>query len=208
MKLAVKRLEGIGWLALVFLVAIMLYPLSLSVATLRSDLDRTDSQIVAIKKDIRYLETEFSARANLRQLEHWNKLEYGYVAPTAEQYLDGERALANLGGTDLRKPVKVAVISTMDDVKPAGIIGSVFGSASAKERGGEPVREAASTVSTNTAIAVKRDDGNDRVQPTIKELRKTRTARVADMEDKLLDDGLIKQLALRANIEQLGTRPQ
>src|SRR5690554_5275085 len=141
MKLAVKRLEGIGWLALVFLVAIMLYPLSLSVATLRSDLARTNSKIVAIKKDIRYLETEFSARANLRQLEYWNKLEYGYVAPSAGQYLDGERSLANLGGADLRKPVKVAVISTMDHVKPAGIIGSVFPTASAKERSADPVRE-------------------------------------------------------------------
>ena len=112
MKLAAKRLEGIGWLALVFVVAILLYPLSLSVATLRSDLARTDAKIVSVKKEIRYLETEFSARANLRQLEHWNKLEYGYVSPKAAQYLDGERALANLGGKNLRKPVKVAVIST------------------------------------------------------------------------------------------------
>lgn len=215
MKLAVKRLEGIGWLALVFLVAIMLYPLSLSVATLRSDLDRTNNKIVSTKKDIRYLETEFSARANMRQLEYWNKLEYGYVAPSADQYLEGERSLANLGGPDLRKPVKVAVISTMDHVKPAGIIGSVFPTASAKEHIAEPVREiasnakAANTVNTgNTAVAPKRDDWNDGVQPTIKELRKTRTARVADMEEKLLDDGLIRQLALRANIEQIANRAQ
>ena len=110
----------------------MLYPLSLSVATLRSDLANTDDEIVEVKKEIRYLETEFSARANLRQLEEWNKMEYGYVAPKASQYLEGERALANLGGKNLRKPVKVAVISTMDNVKPAGIIGSVFASAEAK----------------------------------------------------------------------------
>lgn len=193
MKLAVKRLEGIGWLALVFLVAILLYPLSLSVATLRSDLTRTDSKIVSVKKEIRYLETEFSARANLRQLEHWNKLEYGYVSPKASQYLDGERALANLGGKDLRKPVKVAVISTMDRVQPAGIIGSVFPTASAKERSADNIDTASVTIDGDQAKAR---------EPTAAELRETKTARVADMEDKLLDDGLVKQLAARADSEQ------
>ncbi|GAA0472685.1 hypothetical protein GCM10009096_12330 [Parasphingorhabdus litoris] len=199
MKLAVKRLEGIGWLALVFLVAILLYPLSLSVATLRSDLARTDNKIVSVKKEIRYLETEFSARANLRQLEHWNKLEYGYVSPEASQYLDGERALANLGGKDLRKPVKVAVISTMDKVQPAGIIGSVFPTASAKERDADAGELASIQIGDGTT------SGDE---PTAAELRETKTARVADMEDKLLDDGLIKQLAARADTERAGSRAQ
>mgnify|MGYP003634010055 FL=1 len=197
MKLAVKRLEGIGWLALVLLVAILLYPLSLSVATLRSDLTRTDSKIVSIKKEIRYLETEFSARANLRQLERWNKLEYGYVSPTASQYLDGERALANLGGKDLRKPVKVAVISTMDNVQPAGIIGSVFPTASAKTR---------NTNSSETASF--KDDAKTGVEPTAAELRETKTSRVANMEKKLLDDGLVKKLLARADSEQARSRAQ
>ncbi len=200
MKLAVKRLEGIGWLALVFLVAILLYPLSLSVATLRSDLARTDSKIVSVKKEIRYLETEFSARANLRQLEHWNKLEYGYVSPNASQYLDGERALANLGGKDLRKPVKVAVISTMDKVQPAGIIGSVFPTASAKVHNGE--------TNDTAPVAINGEADSAGEEPTAAELRETKTARVADMEDKLLDDGLIKQLAARADSEQAGSRAQ
>ncbi|MEP2103481.1 MAG: hypothetical protein ABJP02_15235 [Parasphingorhabdus sp.] len=200
MKLAVKRLEGIGWLALVFLVAILLYPLSLSVATLRSDLARTDNKIVSVKKEIRYLETEFSARANLRQLEHWNKLEYGYVSPNASQYLDGERALANLGGTDLRKPVKVAVISTMDKVQPAGIIGSVFPTASANVRTNE--------ADDRVSVAINGEDGNANEEPTAAELRETKTARVADMEDKLLDDGLIKQLAARADTEQARSSAQ
>lgn len=200
MKLAVKRLEGIGWLALVFLVAILLYPLSLSVASLRSDLARTDSEVVSMKKEIRYLETEFSARANLRQLEHWNKLEYGYVSPNASQYLDGERALANLGDANLRKPVKVAVISSMDKVKPAGIIGSVFPTASAKTRSAER-SDATGNLQKNVAV-----QGGE--EPTAAQLRETKTTRVADMEAKLLDDGLIRQLAARANSEQAGSSTQ
>ncbi|GAB5487950.1 MAG: hypothetical protein Pars2KO_15200 [Parasphingorhabdus sp.] len=194
MKLAAKRLEGIGWLALVFLVAILLYPLSLSVATLRSDLARTDQQIVSVKKEIRYLETEFSARANLRQLEHWNKMEYGYAAPKASQYLEGERALANLGDSNLRKPVKVAVISTMDKVRPAGIIGSVFAKADLKN--GNP--DGSASTSSNEDAAAKPASGRE---PTNAELSETRTTRVASLEQKLLDDGVIKDLNRRAEKE-------
>lgn len=193
MILVAKRLEGIGWLALVFVVAILLYPLSLSVATLRSDLARTDQQIVATKKQIRYLETEFRARANLRQLENWNKLEFGYAAPNATQYLDGERALANLGDPNLRKPVEVAVISTMDEVKPAGIIGSVFGTAHAKDR-------------NDDGSAIGRDDmaaktGEKLADASAMQKQMKRTERLAQIEGKLLDDGLVKDLTRRAKDE-------
>jgi len=194
-KLAVKRLEGIGWLALVFLVAILLYPLSLSVATLRSDLARTDHKIVETKKEIRYLETEFSARANLRQLEDWNKLEFGYASPLASQYLDGERALANLGGKDLRKPVQVAVISSMDGIKPAGIIGSVFGTAKAQDRNDD-----GSAIGSNAGYGRSvADSGPGRGAGAAQ----ARTTRVAHIEDKLLDDGLVRDLGRKAIAEKI-----
>jgi len=194
-KLAVKRLEGIGWLALVFLVAILLYPLSLSVATLRSDLARTDHKIVETKKQIRYLETEFSARANLRQLEEWNKLEFGYASPQASQYLDGERALANLGGKDLRKPVQVAVISSMNGIKPAGIIGSVFGTAKAQDRNddGSAIGSRGALASNAAGAAAGKLSGGAHA----------RTTRVAQMEDKLLDDGLVRDLGRKAMAEKI-----
>ena len=195
MKLAIKRLEGMGWLALVFLVAILLYPLSLSVATLRSDLARTDHKIVEIKKDIRYLETEFSARANLRQLEDWNKLEFGYASPQASQYLDGERALANLGGKDLRKPVQVAVISSMEGIRPAGIIGSVFGTAKAQDRNAD-----GSAIGSNPGLATTaKDSGSAQGLGGAQ----ARTTRVAHMEEKLLDDGLVRDLGRKAIAEKI-----
>ena len=184
MKLAVKRLEGIGWLALVFLVAILLYPLSLSVATLRSDLARTDSKIVAVKKEIRYLETE-----------DWNKLEFGYASPQASQYLDGERALANLGGKDLRKPVQVAVISSMEGIKPAGIIGSVFGTAKAQDRNadGSAIGSKGTYARSETETDSGRQSGG----------AQARTSRVAHIEDKLLDDGLVRDLGRKAIAEKI-----
>lgn len=196
MKLAAKRLEGIGWLLLVFLVAVLLYPLSLSVATLRSDLARTDQKIVSVKKEIRYLETEFSARANLRQLEQWNKLEYGYVAPKAAQYLEGERALASLGGNTPRGPVKIAMVNAMDEVRPAGIIGSVIPTASAQIRSPD-----AEQVSATLAEESSESELQQNVQSPSGP-KENRTERVASMEKKLLDDGLIRDLTVKADREQ------
>jgi len=128
MILAFKRLKNLGWVALVFIVIISLYPLSLSVGALRSNLERTETDIVKVKKELRYLETEFATRASMQQLEQWNQLEYGYSAPTADQFLEGERALANVGNghEGIKKPVRVAAL-TIDGMDPAGIIGSPYG---------------------------------------------------------------------------------
>jgi hypothetical protein len=123
MILAVKRLKTIGWIALIFIVAIALYPLSLSVATLRSDLNRVERDILRTRAELRYLETEFATRASLTQLAMWNDLEYGYEAPSAAQYLDGERELANLGDEQrqLDKPVRVAAMTIKPQAEPAAI---------------------------------------------------------------------------------------
>lgn len=123
MMLAIKRLKTLGWIALIFIVAIALYPLSLSVATLRSDLTRTEREILRTRAEIRYLETEFATRASLTQLAMWNDLEYGYEAPSAAQYLDGERELANLGDEtrQLDKPVRVAAMTIKPQAEPAAI---------------------------------------------------------------------------------------
>ncbi|MAF61093.1 MULTISPECIES: hypothetical protein [Pseudomonadota] len=141
MILAVKRLKTIGWIALIFIVAIALYPLSLSVATLRSDLTRTERDILRTRAEIRYLETEFATRASLAQLAMWNDLEYGYEAPSAAQYLDGERELANLGEIDkpLDEPVRVAAMTIKPQAEPTPI---------------KPAELAANTVKTPEPLSV------------------------------------------------------
>lgn len=116
MMLALKQLRNLGWAALVFLVAILLYPLSLGVAALRSDLKRTEAEIVSVKRQLRYLETEFAARSSMQQLELWNDLEYGYVAPDARQFLAGEKTLAHLG--DRGEPSQTALAAA--DVRAPG----------------------------------------------------------------------------------------
>jgi len=72
MSLAMKRLQNLGWLALVFMVAILLYPLSLNVAATHSDLVAVDREILETKREISFLQAEIRTRASLQQLEEWN----------------------------------------------------------------------------------------------------------------------------------------
>src|SRR3546814_16313325 len=84
---------------------------------LRTELGRVDAQILSAKREIRYLETEFSARASMRPLERWNNEHFRFSPPTVAQYLDGEKALASLEGMTPHGPAYVAppVMTAMVD---------------------------------------------------------------------------------------------
>src|SRR5690606_31781240 len=54
---------------------------------------------------------EFQTRANQLQLATWNSIDFGYTAPTADQFLRNERQLASLGmprAPGAPKPIRVA----------------------------------------------------------------------------------------------------
>jgi hypothetical protein len=190
MTLAMKRLKNIGWLALVFLVLIMLYPLSLHVASMHSDLVSVDHKIMATKREISFLQAELRTRASMQQLEEWNELLYGYQPPTAAQFLEGEAELASIGGSSpVAKPVMVAV-SSSDGVAPAGIIGSVFA------RMPSAVVERDQTKNTEKSdekqAADKQKDGRAEQAPT--PAPQTRTEKLAQIDQKLLSDDLMKEI--------------
>lgn len=174
MKLAARRLENVGWVVLVFGIAIMLYPLSLSVASLRADIVKKDREIVRVQRQIRYLETEFSARASHHQLESWNEMEFGYSAPRPDQFLSGERALAGLGAPEQGRK-RMTLVASMGDVKPAGIIGSVFGTAeTAKPDKSTAQKSDAEAAAASSELAAM-----------------TQTERVAKLEEMLLEDEVL-----------------
>lgn len=190
MTLAMKRIQNLGWLALVFAVAILLYPLSLNVAALHSDLVRMDQKIMETKREISFLEAELSTRANVQQLEEWNQLLYGYEPPTAAQFLDGERALASLGGAaPVVRPVMVSA-AKIDGVEPAGIIG---------KPGAVPVaitREEVAELERPVKIALN----GDREQPVVKP--ETRTEKLAKIDERLLSDGLMREIEKKSTQER------
>ncbi len=182
MSLAMKRLKNLGWLALVFIVAILLYPLSLNVAALHSDLVSVDRQILDTKREISFLQAEIRTRASLQQLEEWNDLLYGYQPPTAAQFVDGEAALAGLSGdAPLTRPVMVAVSDT-----PAGVVGG--GGTSKSVLAEEREKPAA------VKIAVADVD--------VPQVEQSRTERLAKMDQKLLSDDIMRDISVKADKER------
>jgi hypothetical protein len=111
MMLSAHRFRSIGWIALLLVCAALVMVLAFRVNALRSQVHRTEQQIVSLRKEKLYLETEVETRANQQQLKLWNDVEFGYVAPTASQYLSSERQLAAFSKPDepdAPAPIRVA----------------------------------------------------------------------------------------------------
>jgi hypothetical protein len=194
MTLAMKRLKNIGWLALVFMVAVLLYPLSLNVAALHSDLTQIDREIFETKQEINFLQAEIRTRASVAQLEEWNELLYGYEPPRAEQFIDGERGLASLGGaTEGLKPVFVAVDMPAGEVGNSGAVASLDID--------EPVAKVDSAIpAVKSEIApvktAKADASVKKAKP------ETRTERLASIDEKLLSDSLLREIEVKSDKER------
>ena len=111
MNLTQDRVRSIGWAAVLLICFALTMVLTFKVNAVKSQVRLTERQIVAVKQDKMFLETEFEARANQQQLKSLNDVEFGYQAPTAGQYLEGERQLASLGkqrAPDAPNPIRVA----------------------------------------------------------------------------------------------------
>ncbi len=109
------RKRQIGWVAALAMCLGLFALLSLSTLAVKSEVLLAERQIVQLERQTVMLETEFQARASQRQLANWNRVEFGYEAPRADQYFDNERQLASLGqplGPDAPNPIRVARADT------------------------------------------------------------------------------------------------
>lgn len=213
--IAVKRLQSIFWLLLVTLGAIAVYLVSLRVASERTELARVERQILSAKREIRYLETEFGARASMRQLERWNSENFRFSTPTAAQYLDGERALASLEGITPNGPAYVAspVMTAMVE-GPADLPSAVATAVAAKPEvrtdavPARPQPRAAATVKAEAPekaqkAAVRTAEAAPAPKPAAKSAADARRLeRVAMLEQTLLDDHTLGDLARLAAREK------
>jgi len=91
------RLRRIGWFAILALCAALYVALHLKVQSVHSDVVRAERRIVQLEEVNLLLETEYLTRSNQLQLARWNRVEFGYSAPEAAQFLHSERQLASLG---------------------------------------------------------------------------------------------------------------
>lgn len=211
--IAVKRLQSLIWILLVALGALGAYMVSLKVATERNELMKVRVQIARAKADIRYLETEFSARANMRQLERWNQDDFMYATPTAQQYLAGERALAHLDGVQpngpdyVAPPVMVAMVQTSADLPSAPQAAPASPAATQIRSDIAVIREAhaadnvdkiAKAVPVKTAEEKAQDDADSaKPNPVAR-----RAERMAMLDAKLLDDSTLGDLTAQAKRER------
>ncbi|MFM9937230.1 MAG: hypothetical protein ACKVOL_13650 [Novosphingobium sp.] len=126
MMVSAHRFRSIGWIALLLVCGALVMVLAFRVNALRSQVHRTEQQIVALRKEKLYLETEVETRANQQQLKLWNDVEFGYVAPTASQYLSSERQLASFAKPDQPDaPTPIRVASADDAVAAEAVFPSI-----------------------------------------------------------------------------------
>lgn len=111
-----------GWAAVLMICAALVIILSFKVHAVKSEVLLAERQLIALQRETLLLETEFQTRASQRQLGEWNTVEFGYDAPRAGQFLDGERQLASFGqrlGPDAPAPIRLARADTADTASVA-----------------------------------------------------------------------------------------
>ena len=137
MNLTQDRLRQVGWFAVLLVCFTFTVVLTFKVNAVKSQVRLAERQIAATKQQKLFLETEFEARANQQHLKSLNDVEFGYQAPTAGQYLEGERQLAALGkprGADAPSPIRVASAALSSDENPGpAMVSPLTGKAMAAE---------------------------------------------------------------------------
>ncbi len=139
-----RRLHSLMWLGALVLALLITAAITLKVNAEKSRVKLAEAQLVALKREAVFLETEFETRANQSQLADLNTVDFGYRAPGAGQYLENERQLAALGkprGADAPAPIRMASADVGEDqtgIIPAMVsplTGRFVGQAEAAEPG-------------------------------------------------------------------------
>lgn len=114
-----SRIRRMGWLAVLSLCLVLYGMLHFKVNAVHSDVVRAERQIVALEEQNIMLETEFLTRSSQVRLAAWNRVDFGYIAPTAAQYIESDRQLASFGGpraASAPAPIVLAGLSGEEDI--------------------------------------------------------------------------------------------
>ena len=226
-----NRFKPMGLVAIGMVAAMGFYLISSRVASERTELEKVDRRIIATQKAIRQLQTEIGTRASMRQLERWNGDVLALTSPDASQYI-AEGALAHIdrsGITDgprfmpQQMVTAMANTPTMADAVPAVAVASDAGEASATIERVALITQAGkpATVVPVKAVAMRPEPAKTakiaaakssqpkaakpmRIVAMASAERATprKTAAVAKIERKLLDDRLLGELAQAARAEE------
>ena len=154
MNLTRDRMRSIGWAAVLLTCFTFTVILTFKVNAVKSQVRLTERQILSVKQDKLLLETEFETRANQQQLRNLNQVEFGYQAPAAGQYLEGERQLATLGkqpGADAPSPIRVARADA--PTGPAAAMPEMVNPLTGKAMAAEPAKGFKSKPTTDATLS-------------------------------------------------------
>ncbi|MDE2412647.1 MAG: hypothetical protein KGM18_12825 [Sphingomonadales bacterium] len=157
------RLRQVGWVAVLLVCAALTLALTFRVNAVKSQVRLTERQIVSLKQETMFLETEFETRANQQQLSSLNQVEFGYQAPTAGQYLEGERQLASLGkprGPGAPSPIRVASAAEVTEDNPfPAMVSPLTGKAMAAELPKDAPRKAVTAATLRDRLSTVEKPG-------------------------------------------------
>lgn len=202
-----RRMRPIGWVAGVAAAALSFYLVSLQVASERAALESTNRKIEVTQRQIRHLETEFSARASLRQLEAYNNEVLALAAPKVDQYLTSEVQLASyVPGEGVTPAPQTALASAQTAAAPVPATSArpVLRPAVVPDAksAGAPVIPAVKRPSMMQAVAMIEDlPQPKRIAAAVKIAKPQQTEKVA-----MLDDGSLTEIAARAAKEAKAKR--
>ncbi|WP_338241063.1 hypothetical protein [Aurantiacibacter hainanensis] len=114
-----SRIRRIGWLAALGTCIALYALLHLKVNAVHADVVRAEREIVRLEEQNLLLETEFLTRSSQVQLAAWNRVDFGFEAPRAEQFLESPMQLASFGsprGVDAPAPIRLAGMTTGEDM--------------------------------------------------------------------------------------------
>lgn len=114
------RIRRIGWLAALSICLALYTMLHLAVDGLNAKVELSERQIAYVERENTLLETEFLARSSPLQLAALNRVEFGYRAPQAEQFIVSQRQLARFSGpraVNSPNPIQLAGM-TGEDAPP------------------------------------------------------------------------------------------
>ncbi|MFC3173611.1 hypothetical protein ACFOD9_05040 [Novosphingobium bradum] len=143
MMLTRSHARSIGWAVVLAVAFALTLALSFRVNAVRSQVRLTERHIAQLEAENGLLETEFETRANQQQLTALNEVEFGYQAPTAGQYLESERQLADLGkprGPDA--PAMIRVAAAEASPAAATVLPAMVNPLTGKALGAAPTGEA------------------------------------------------------------------
>lgn len=195
------QIRRFGAPLVICLLALTIHFLGLYVAPMRTELRDVQLEIQTKRRQIAYLEAEFSARASTDRLHRYNELLYGYQPPGADQYLAGENGLAQLG-EDRRyaPPVMISVADGPYGAAPKGEIGSLEGRLSdtvpEMPQLSMPIEMPTAQASATTRTA------SDNVTEKREQAEYKRTERLASLDRQLLSADTLRSISVQADKEQ------